>query len=803
MTAKPNDEKQMTNHNKHNINTQSIYLRIVIISLFLLIPFLFSCSSTKYVPEKQFLLNKVKIKCDNKDINKEELRTYLKQKPNRRLIGLFKFHLGVYNFSNAGKETKLKKWLKEVVGEEPVILDDYLVGKTKSQFIQYLKNKSYYNAIIKDSISYKKKKAVVHYDIKTNKPYIINKLNYNIKDLALDSIILSDTANSLLKKNVLFDIDILQNERSRLTHKLKDEGFFTFSKDYINYVVDSSSKDNKLNVLLEVNKNIRKVSENFNVKESHNKYKIQNIYIYSDFEPGRALKEGDDYYKSLDTTYYNGFYFIYHNNLKIKPSVILQSNLIHKGDYYNLTDVEKTYKYLFSLNIFRIINISYKEIGADENNQQLLNCYIQLTPYTTQSYSVELEGTNTSGNVGVAGNINYKHKNLFKGAEIFDLKFKGALQFQQAVVENQSNQLMFNTVEFGTEAKIDIPKFFLPFKFESFYMKYYPKTLLSLSYNYQKRPDYTRSIANFGFGYYWKSSKFIKQVVKPVDINFVKIPYITTEFDSLITGTYLENSYKNFFIPEASYSFVYNNQSLKKHRDFVFFRTNFESSGNSLYGIYNLFSEPKNNEVSYELLDLPFSQFVRADFDFRYYNVLNKNSTLVYRSYVGFGLPYGNSKVLPFVKQFYSGGANGIRAWQVRSLGPGSYEVPPIVIGGDTIKAYPNQSADFKLEANFEYRFDLFWILQGAFFVDAGNIWAVNQNDKREGALFKFNKFYKDIAIGTGLGLRFDFSFFLLRFDLGVKARDPIEPLNNGWILGHRKIKYDDWTFNIAIGYPF
>ena len=164
---------------------------------------------------------------------------------------------------------------------------------------------------------------------------------------------------------------------------------------------------------------------------------------------------------------------------------------------------------------------------------------------------------------------------------------------------------------------------------------------------------------------------------------------------------------------------------------------------------------------------------------------------------------YGNSKVLPFVKQFYSGGANGIRAWQVRSLGPGRYEVPPIVIGGDTIKAYPNQSADFKLEANFEYRFDLFWILQGAFFVDAGNIWAVNQNDKREGALFKFNKFYKDIAIGTGLGLRFDFSFFLLRFDLGVKARDPIEPLNNGWILGHRKIKYDDWTFNIAIGYPF
>ena len=458
---------------------------------------------------------------------------------------------------------------------------------------------------------------------------------------------------------------------------------------------------------------------------------------------------------------------------------------------------------MFSLNIFRIINIFYKETDANNRNQQLLNCYIQLTPYTTQSYSVEVEGTNTSGNVGVAGNINYKHNNLFKGAEIFDLKLKGALQLQRAVVENQTSQVLFNTIEFGTETKIDIPKFLLPLNSEHFYMKYYPKTSISLSYNYQKRPDYTRSIANFGFGYYWKSSKFSKQIVKPIDVNYVNIPYITTEFDSLITGTYLENSYKNFFIPEASYSFIYNSQSLKKHRDFMFFRANLEASGNSLYSLYDLFSEPKNKDGSYELLGLRFSQFVRADFDLRYYNVLDKSNTFVYRAYAGLGVPFGNSEVLPFVKQFYSGGATDIRAWQVRSLGPGSYKVPPLVIGNDTINTYPNQSADFKLEANYEYRFDLFWILQGAFFIDAGNIWSINKKDKREGALFKFNKFYKDIAIGTGLGLRFDFSFFLLRFDLGVKARDPLEPRNNGWILGYRKIKYNDWMFNIAIGYPF
>ena len=758
--------------------------------VFFILAIIIACNPTKLVPEDKYLLNKVSIKCDNKNIAQEELKSYIKQKPNRKILEFFRFHLTIYHIATSGKERKWKNKIGKIVGEEPVVWDNVLTKKTVRQLKLYLKNKAYCNASVKDSIrQLTKKKVNVYYIINTNKPYIIRNIDYNIDDYNISSIILKDTVNSLLKRNVLFDVDILQAERTRLSNLLKNSGYYYFSKEYIYYQADSSLSSNQIDISIGIKKHIKKLVVNqsdsiqYNpdiiTAEDHRKYKINNIFIYTDYDPKKALLKKSDYYKNFDTLVYKGFYFIYNDKIKIKHQLIVNANYIINDELYNLYNVEQTYKHLTSLRIFKLINIQFFETrhtNRYNNAGNLLDCHIQLTPLTKQSYTVELEGTNSSGNIGGAGNLIYQHKSLFGSAEIFDLKFKGALE----MLKDTTGQLN-TTVEYGAEARIDIHKFLLPFRSGKFTKRYNPKTTISLAYNYQQRPDYTRKIANLSFGYYWKGSDYVRHIINPIEINSV-ILSDCEEFIDRIEGTSLENSFKDHLISATNYSFIYNNQDIKKHRNFVYFRTKAEFAGNYL------FSQTR------------YAQYLKADFDFRYYNILNKANNFVYRAFLGAGTPYGNSKDLPFEKQYFSGGANSIRAWQVRSIGPGSYN--------DTLQKYPNQLANFKLEANIEYRFDLFWLIEGAIFVDAGNIWATNQvvgadSVIQQSAVFKFDKFYKEIAIGTGFGIRFDFSFFVFRFDLGIKIRDPKEPEENRWILGARKLKSDDYMLNVGIGYPF
>jgi outer membrane protein assembly factor BamA len=244
-----------------------------------------------------------------------------------------------------------------------------------------------------------------------------------------------------------------------------------------------------------------------------------------------------------------------------------------------------------------------------------------------------------------------------------------------------------------------------------------------------------------------------------------------------------------------NYSLIFTNQNLQKSKDFIYFKFNSELAGNILYAAFKA-SGAEKTDGAYELFKVSFAQYALGDIDFRYYNILNPGNKIVYRFFAGAGLPYKNSTALPFEKQYFSGGANSIRAWQVRDLGPGSYI-------DTTHTTYSNQTADIKLEANLEYRFKLFWVLEGALFVDAGNIWAINNNDNREGAQFKFDRFYKDIAVGTGFGTRFDFSFFIFRFDLGIKTRDPEYPDGQKWVFGSRQLGRNDFVLNLGIGYPF
>ena len=316
-----------------------------------------------------------------------------------------------------------------------------------------------------------------------------------------------------------------------------------------------------------------------------------------------------------------------------------------------------------------------------------------------------------------------------------------------------------------------------------------------MAYNYQRRPDYVRTVASATLSYLWRGNRHLTHMVSPIELNLVKIPYKSQQFIDWLEGKYIFYSYQPHLISVSSYSLIFSNQNIQKNRDFVYVRLNTELAGNILWSFYRVANIEEQNG-SYALFNTNFAQFARGDIDLRYYNIIDENNSMVYRFFSGIGLPYSNSTALPFEKKYFSGGANSIRAWQVRNLGPGSYIDPDPGY-------YPNQTGDIKLEANLEYRFKLFWLLEGALFVDAGNIWAITQNDERQGALFEFDKFYKDIAIGSGIGARFDFSYFVFRLDLGIKTRDPSAIEGKKWILGARKLTSDDLTLNLGIGYPF
>jgi len=379
---------------------------------------------------------------------------------------------------------------------------------------------------------------------------------------------------------------------------------------------------------------------------------------------------------------------------------------------------------------------------------------------------------------------------------VLNLRLTGAIE----ALKNQTNGKYNAMHEYGGEVKLSFPKFLAPFQMEKFVSRFAPKTVVAASYNYQNRPDYTRSIANLSFSYYVQGKKYFTHYFWPLELNYIQIYENRSDkaFLDSIRNTYSGYSFEDHMISVIRYGLEFNSQKLGKRSDYIFTRINLESAGNILNTLYR-WAGADTVEGHYQLLGVPYFQYIRGDVDFRYYNIIDPVNKLVYRLFIGIGYPLGNSSALPFEKKYFSGGPNSIRAWSTRDLGPGSYIRPE----SDTIFNYPNQVADIKLEANFEYRFRMFWKLEGAFFIDAGNIWAISPEDEREGALFEWNRFYKEIAVGTGLGIRLDFNFFLLRGDFGVKLRDPALPEGERFLPTNRWIKGSDLKFQFGIGYPF
>lgn len=780
---------------KLKVNIKLVFWLVILAVL--VFPTIQSCRSTKHVAHDEFLLTKVSFDCDNDDIDDDELSTTLRQKPNRKTLSVFRFHLLVYNVMKSGKERKWKNKIAEVVGEPPVIYDEYAKEKTVSTIESYLEAQSYYRATVEVEEKTRRKKKSFVYKITTGEAYRVTNMNYDILDPKVEELVLLDTTNALVHTGDNFNTDILQSERERLVRMLKSNGYYYFSINNVHFYADTTKEEYDTELTIAIRKSFEE--ENIANKVPFRSQVIRNIYIYVDHNPQLMISDEEAYINSLDTLYVDGFNLIYRHKLRLKPSVILQSCFFKRGDRYNIQNIEKTHSHLSTLKQFKLINIKLsasEDVFLETQKEKFLDTHIYLTPLTKQSYTLELEGNNTSGNIGMAGVISYNNKNLLKGAQIFSIK--STLAFQTITLEDdEARTRLFNTLEYGGEMKLNIPKLMIPF-YENyeFVKNHNPKTRISTSFNYQQRPDYTRTIGNASFGYYWKGgkNKNITHFFNPVELYLVKIFDFNPDFQQQIEHLYIQYSYVDQLLSVLSYDLMFNNQNINKHKSFSYLWLNLETSGNLLSGIYALSGQEKVDS-SYQFIGVEFAQFVKADIDYRYYQVFNENQSLVYRGFFGIGLPYGNSTTgLPFIKKYFIGGANDIRAWRVRSIGPGGYSNP---------NTSYDQIADMKIMFNLEYRFKLVSFIEGALFIDAGNIWAIDKNDNRAKALFEWHRFYKEIALGTGFGTRFDFSFFIIRFDFGIPLYDPVYPVGERWFGTFDTFELSDFTFNFGIGYPF
>lgn len=769
-----------------------------------------SCKITRNVPENKYLLTQNRIKINTTQIDKAELQTIIKQKPNRKFFGIIRFNLRAYNTGSVGKERKWKNWFKNTIGEPPVIIDSLLSEKSAKQMQLYLYKKGYFNSHVQLEYELKKnKKGKIIYNINARNPYTIKDFIYSMPDNEVSYFIKQDSLNCLIKKGKNYDEDKLEEERVRINNYLRNVGYYFFVKDYLTYKVDSSLGTQQMNIYLSLS---APYAANKDSLTEHNRYTINNVYVY----PYYISKQKNINY--LDTLLYNNNIFVFNSSMRFKPKTLSRPIFIQKDDFFTQRYVDETYKRINLLKNFKQTTIYFEDVSTDSKN--LLNAFVKLTPNPKQSISLSTEGTNSSGNLGISGSFNYQNRNVFKGAEILDFKVKAGLEAQQIVVESDTSTsqriydyLPFNTLEFGPELSLSIPRFAL-LPYTKFAKRADPKTILTMGYNYQARPDYYRTIANFSYGYSWKETTTKQHLIYPMDLNFVKVN-MSESFryyvDSVIQDQLVQQSYKDLMINSFKYSYIYNNQDVKKKKTiYQYFRLNLEQAGGMLYllskNVFKLEKEPngEGGDSSYYLfnneklsfLKQPFAQFAKVDFDYRIYKPLKGFRKLVFRTTMGVGYAYGNSKYLPFIKSFFGGGANDIRAWRARTLGPGAFPKSSV--------ARFDQIGDIKLQFNLEYRYKIYKSLHGATFIDAGNIWLLQPDVLRTGGEFEANDFYKEIAAGAGFGFRYDFSFFIFRLDLAIPVYDPSISQTNRWALT-RSVKNlsQELRGQIGIGYPF
>ena len=748
-----------------------------------------SCSATKFVPDGSYLLDEVKIHTDNKEI----MRLYVRQNPNSKWFSTIKPQLYVYNWSGRDSTKWFNRFLRKI-GDAPVIYNESDAIRSQEEIAKAVQNLGYMGASVKRTTKTKKKKLKLFYEITSGKPYIVRTLKYDISDKKIAEYLRNDSTQSMLREGMLFDVNVLDAERQRITDYLLCNGYYKFNKDYITYTADTARNTHQVDLTLHLLPYKTYVGD---TPKEHFQYKINKINFITDYDvlQSSALSS----IEINDSLHYNGFPIYYKDKLYLRPKVLVDNLRFASGDLYDERNVQKTYTYFGRLSALKYTNIRFFETQNGDSTQ--LNCYVMLTKSKHKSISFELEGTNSAGDLGAAASVSFQHRNLFRGSETFMVKFRGAYEAISGLQPGYKNH---NYTEYGVETSINFPNFLFPFLTSDFKRRIKATTEFGLQYNYQLRPEFSRTIASASWSYKWIQKQKIQHRIDLLDISYLYLPWISSQFQEDYINKDKDNyilkyNYENRLIVRMGYNYSYNsaggtlvNNTITTNSYSI--RAGFESAGNILYGISKMINMRKNKDGEYAILGIPYAQYLKGDFDFAKNIIIDHRNSLAFHAGIGIAVPYGNAKVVPFEKRYFSGGANSVRGWSVRNLGPGSF-------AGDG--NFMNQSGDIKLDASIEYRTRLFWKFRGAAFIDAGNIWTIREYENQPGGVFEFDKFYKQIAVAYGLGLRLDLDFFVLRFDGGMKAINPkYKKAKERYPIIHPRFSRD-FAFHFAVGYPF
>jgi outer membrane protein assembly factor BamA len=775
----------------------SLFLPPFLLSSFLLFSFFLpSCSTTQSLSEEQYLLDKVSLKTDSTEISKINLMDFIRQKPNSPKIGLM-----IYNLVDSDSA-----WIKRMIrkiGEAPVIYNANSVNQTVNELSIETKNQGYLNSHVHAVVDTTGKKISVDYHLHEGIPYRIRNYTLQLPERQRNSIreesgarrnwlpgngnrrpnrdtTLFSAQSTVIKPGTIFDMRVLEQEINRVSVLLRNQGYYSLTVDNLHYLADTTLRSNQVDLTL-----LLKDSANAQV------YRVEKVKVFSGYDP----LSSESY--TITDSLVNKDIEIYYNNLHfLRSNVIADKIRIRPGSPFRDRAGESTLSLFQSMSAVGRADVAYKEGNYPDST--LLDCEIYLTPGEIHAIQTGLSGTNKAGDLGVAFDVKYNHQNLFNGAELFNIDLKAAYEFVNG--KSGDNSLNNNFYELGITPSLAFPNLHLPFVEQYLTNRYNVQTRYSLGLDIQRRPEFVRDFFNFNWQFRWSGrNNIVSHSVSLLDINYVAMPWKSEEFQHYLdteVDPLTKYSYENVFTAGANYNFIYTNTHSGKIRQHLYtVRFNAESSGNALHGIFSLSGAQKTDAGQYNLFGNPFAQYVKSDIDFSETLQLNPSSGLAFHAGLGVAHPYDNSTILPFEKRYYAGGPNSIRGWRTRYLGPGAFNQG---ISGDPT----THVGDISFIVSAEYRYKVLEWLEPAFFVDCGNIWTIRDYSNQPDGLFRWDTFYKELAVGTGIGLRFDLGFFVLRLDAGTKVYDPARPEGNRLMLFKENLWHNSAAY-IAIGYPF
>ena len=718
-----------------------------------------SCSATRDLPEGQLMLNKVTVITDGKypDINTSQLKSYVRQKGNSRWFSAVKIPLGIYALAGSDSSRWVNRLLHSM-GEAPVVYDTLQARLSCDNLQKAMQNKGYLDTQVELFTTAKGRKLDAVYVIHPGTPYHIRHLNYDIQDSVIGRML--PDGKGLLKEGMQLDVDVLNQERSRVTALLQNQGYFRFHKEFIIFRVDTLQRTRQADVTF-----ILRPYRTNNITDTlHTRYYMRHVTFASGHPQDSVIH--------------------------LREHVLRENTFLNEGEPYSADGLQNTYNHFGRLGAVRYTNISFET----DPDSALLDAQIQLQTNKPSTLSFQPEGTNTAGDLGAAASLTYQNRNLFRGAETFSVQLRGAYEAIRGL-EGYSNQ---DFVEYSLETRLSFPRFIMPFLSRNARRRTIATSEVSVLYDTQNRPEFHRRVLSAGWRYRWKpQNRHDQYVFDLLDLNYVFMPWISETFRREYldnTGNYnaiLRYNYEDLFIMKMGFGFSYNN-------GYTALKTNIETAGNLLSAASRLSGARQDDRGQYRVFNIAYAQYVKADVDFTHKLMSNAKDQLVFHIGVGIASPYGNSRVLPFEKRYFSGGANSVRGWSVRSLGPGSYKDKDGKIN------FITQTGDLKLDLNLEYRAHLFWKFGGALFLDAGNIWTLRNYEEQPGGQFRLERLLKDLAVSYGLGLRLNFDFFIIRFDLGMKAVNPAYESDDEehFPLIHPRLRRD-LAFHFAVGLPF